>query len=229
MVEILETVTSLKMENVSGGFDCGLDNYGTMRDTLGHFNYQFSSGIYLVEGECATGGWALSTILSGKDKSFEGKIVLNDKEVTYDKLLQNSCYVGENVGLKKFGFVPMTVKEQIEYGINKGLSFSNDIEDIRQKFGLSSERFNRDFRHISGERWRASMAIGYALGKKVYCFPWVNSRFLFSHDSNLKLCLGSLILVGAIVIIPTTYADALDSIAEEYTVINLNIGKKGIE
>jgi len=218
----LEIITRLRMENVSGGFECGLDNYGNMRDTLGHFSYQFSSGIYLIEGECATGGWALSTILSGRDKSFEGKIMLNDVELTYDKLRQCSCYVGADTGLKKFGLVPMTVKEQINCGINMGLSFSDDTEDIRQRFGLSSERFNRDFKHISGERWRASMAIGYAFGKKVYCFPWVNSRFLFSHDSNLKLCLRTLISVGAIIIIPTTYAGALDDIVDECTIVSLN-------
>lgn len=220
----MERINQIRIENVSGGFDCKLDNYGCMRDTLGHFNYRFTSGIYLIEGECATGGWALTTILSGRDTMYEGKIFLNDEEVTYEELKKSSCYVGIDAGLKKhFGLKPMTVKEQIEYGIKKGLSFSADIDDIRKKFGISEERFVRDINHVSGERWRASIAIGYALGKKVYCFPWVNSHFLNSHADNFKLCFQSLKTVNAIVILPTTYADAIKEISSEYVVVNLTL------
>lgn len=218
----MEVINKIRMENVSGGFECKLKNYGGMRDTLGHFNYQFKSGVYLIEGECAMGGWALSTILTGKDKVFEGKIFFNEVEVTYKQLEQNSCYVGTDANLKKrFGLVPLTVKEQIEYGISKGLSFSANVEDIRKKFALSEERFNRSMKYVSGERWRASMAIGYALGKKIYCFPWVNSNFLHSHSDNFKLCFDSLKTANAIVIIPTTYADILKEIVQEYTVVKL--------
>lgn len=211
------------MENVSGGFDCNLENYGGMRDTLGHFNYQFKPGVYLIEGECATGGWALSMILTGKYKMFEGKIFLNDVDVTYKQLEQSSCYVGTDAKLKKgFGLGALTVKEQIEYGVSKGLSFSTNVEEIKEKFALSDERFNRGIRYISGERWRASMAIGYALGKKIYCFPWVNSKFLRSHSDNFRLCFTSLIAVNAIIIIPTTYANILNEIVQEYTIVRLN-------
>lgn len=220
MVGILEAIKQIEMENVSGGFDCGLENYGCMRDTLGHFTFKFEPGVYLIEGEGATGGWALSTILSGKDRTFEGKILFNNQEVTYREIVQNSCYVGEDSGLKKrFGLVPMTVQEQIRYGISKGLSFNNDIEQIRKMFGISEERFNRSMKYVSGERWRASMAIGYSFGKSIYCFPWINSKFIISREENLKICFDSLRAIDAIIIIPTTNSYVIERITKDYKVV----------
>lgn len=210
------------MEDVTGGFDCKLWNYGCMRDTIGHFDYEFESGVYLIQGECATGGWALSTILSGRDKNFEGKIFFNNTEISCREMQQHSCYVGDDSGLKKnFGLVSMTIQEQIKYGISKGLSFSDNIEQIKKMFGLSEERFNRCIKHVSGERWRASMAIGYSLGKKIYCFPWINSEFIISHEENLKLCFDTLKSIGAIIIVPTTNDNAIERITKEYKVIKL--------
>lgn len=221
-MEVLEVINRIRLVDVSGGFDCGLWSYGCMRDTIGHFEYEFEPGVYLIKGECATGGWALSTILSGRDRNFEGQIFFGNTEATYKKIRHYSCYVGDDSGMKKrFGLVPMTVQEQIEYGISKGLSFSDDMEQIKKMFGLSGEHFNRYIKYISGERWRASMAIGYSLGKKIYCFPWINSEFLISHEENLKLCFESLKSIGAIIIVPTTKDNVIGRITKEYKVIKL--------
>lgn len=215
-------MNKLKLEDVSGGFDCGLKNYGCMRDTIGHFYYEFKSGIYILEGECATGGWALSTVLVGKDNTFDGEVWINDKKVNCKQINKCSCYVGEDAGLRKrFGLVPMTVKEQIEYGVNRNLSFSNDIKKIKSLFGLSEERYNRPLKYVSGERWRISMAIGYALGKTIYCFPWMNKKYILKLEDCLKLCFNSLQEIGAIIIIPTTSHDVIKKIADKYTVIEL--------
>lgn len=221
MVAVLEKVITL--QNVTGGFDCGLENYGTMRDTIGHFNYQLRSGVYVIEGECGTGGWALSTVLAGKNKLTQGEIIINNQNVSNNLLKTYSCYVGEDAGLKKFlGLISMSVAEQIEYGITNGLSFENDVEDIKKNFGLSNERFNRKINQVSGERWRASMAIGYAMGKFIYCFPWMNSKFIIHLDDCLKKCMPYLLEINAIIIIPTTKHQAIDNIIEKYEIIKLN-------
>lgn len=57
------------------------------------------------------------------------------------------------------------------------LSFT--VEDIKRLFKLSDERFNRDLNSVSGEIYRISIAIGFALNKEVFCYPWINT-----HDSS---------------------------------------------
>lgn len=220
MVEILEKINEVKLIDVSGGFDCSLINYGCMRDTIGHYNYIFKSGIYILEGECATGGWALSTILTGKDKTFEGQIWFNQKKVDWRQIKQNSCYVGEDSGIKKcFKLIPMSVCEQIEYGIYNKLSYNNYIEQIKENFGLFDERFNRTIKYYGIERWRASMAIGYAMGKTIYRFPWMNSKLIMQLKDCLKLCIKSLLEIDAIIIIPTTKKQSCHNIFEEFAVL----------
>lgn len=221
-MEILEIINKVRLEDVSGGFDCELINYGCMRDTIGHFNYELTSGIYLIKGECATGGWALSTILSGKYNEPEGKILINDKRVDWKEISNYSCYVGEDSGLrKKIGFRPLNVRQQIEYGIKHNISFNNDINVIKKLFGLSNERFNRTMKYVSGERWRISMAIGYAMGKIIYCFPWMNKQYITKLEDCLIQCFNSLTDIGAIIIIPTTNEDAIKNITSNYNIIDL--------
>lgn len=48
-------MNKLKLEDVSKDFDCGLKNYGCMRDTIDHFYYEFKSGTYVIEGKYVTG------------------------------------------------------------------------------------------------------------------------------------------------------------------------------
>lgn len=223
MVEILEKIKSIILQNVTSGGDCGLLNYGCMRDGINHFDYEFNQGINLIVGECATGGWAISCMLSGKNEIYGGKIFFDDIEVDQQYIKQCSCYVGEDAGLKKcFGLKKMTVREQIEYGINHELSFNNDIKQIKKKFGLSNERFNRTIQYFSGERWKASMAIGYALGKRVYCFPWMNTKVIVHLEDCLKQCLKVLLEVGAIIIIPSSKEGAIKSITNEYQLTQLD-------
>lgn len=216
---ILEKIITLY--DVTGGFNCTLENYGSMRDTIGHFSYNFKPGIYIFEGECATGGWALSTILSGKDKLIQGQIRIDDKIVCNKELQKYGCYVGEDAGLKKwFGLVDMSVLEQIEYGIKNKLSYSNSVEEIKRIFKLSDERIKRKIKYFSGERWKASMAIGYALGKRIYCFPWMNSKLILQLENCLKTCCQPLLESDATIIIPTTSHQVLKSIFQHFTIIS---------
>jgi hypothetical protein len=214
---------TLDLTDVSGGFDCELYNYGKMRDTIGHFSYNFKSGVYVLKGECGMGGWALSTLICGKDKISDGKISFENKVLTQKDLQTKSCYVGSDTDLRKFsGLLPMTVKEQIVTGVKNNLGYNNDVQKIKELFQLSDGRFNRTMKYMSGERWKASMAIGYSLGKCIYCFPWLNSAYIKNLDICLSTCLPQLINVGAIVIIPTTYPDVLNDIIDNYTVVDLD-------
>ena len=50
------------------------------------------------------------------------------------------------------------------------------IHDYDERKG----RLNRPLEFQSGEVWRASMAIGVAFQKKLFCFPWLEPEFLVS-------------------------------------------------
>lgn len=211
----------LELINVSGGFECELFNYGKMRDTIGHFNYNFSPGIYVLRGEFGMGGWALTEILCGREKNFSGKILFEEKAIDWMKLQEISCYVGDVMRIKGHRlFEKRTIHTQIDYAVNKGLAYGKRLDEVKEMFELSESRFERPIQQCSGERWRISMAVGYAFEKRIYCFPWVNGKFLQSLMC-LELCLQHLLNTNAIVIIPTTFTKALDGIVESYSVVDI--------
>jgi len=204
-MRVLEKINQLTVKNLTARCICKLSGYGKIIDSISIFSYEFKPGnIYGVFDEFSCGGWALSWVLSGKQKVFEGEVRINENPVGYRELKNYSWYVGEDSGRRKlFGVNKMTVKEQIQFGIDSGKSFCNDINRIKVMFGLSNERFDRCLQYVSGERWKASMAIGYSLGKTIYCFPWLNSYFLSTFKQHFELCFKALAEIGAIIIIPT--------------------------
>jgi hypothetical protein len=58
-------------------------------------------------------------------------------------------------------------------------------------FSLSDERFKRDLRYVSGEIWRISIAVGFALGKDIFCYPWLNERDASIIDTQIVKVLKS--------------------------------------
>ena len=172
-------INELKLTDVSGGFECDLFNYGKMRESLGCFNYKFTPGVYGVRTEFGKGGWALTEILAGKYSDFSGTIQADGQILTATQLKRYTCYVGADLNWDiKLGFRKKTIHNQIKYAINNGLGFGKSIDELKKMFELSEGRFERSFEQTSGERWRISMAVGYAYEKSIYCFPWVNSHFL---------------------------------------------------
>lgn len=206
MVGILEKVDRIQLKSVSASCECKLLNYGAMIDGFSNFTYDFKKGnIYGVIDEFGLGGWALSYVLAGKCKLYQGEVIINNKAIDNNVLQNFACYVGEDGGRRKLlGIKSMTVREQILMGIHTNKSFCNSYQQIQSLFGLSNERVDRKIELISGERWKASMAIGYAWGKSIYCFPWLNYKYMRQLEAHIKLCMKPLIEVGAIIIIPTS-------------------------
>lgn len=77
-------------------------------------------------------------------------------------------------------------------------------------------------KYVSGERWKASMAIGYAMGKSIYCFPWLNTKRLMQLKEHIIICSKALVDIGAIIIIPTTKPETLLSISNQCKFIFLD-------
>lgn len=212
----------VKLTNLDSVNDPELFNYGKIRDYCKSFNYTFEGGkAYGIIGEIGEGGWALSYILAGRCKPLEGKIEINDIASDQKILQKYSCYVGEGISINKYKFLfkRATVRDLLHQGIRQRKCPNDCIDDIVNLFGLSKERLNRTIENYSGERWRASLAVGYANGRQIYCFPWLNSNWLNKYIIGMREFASILALLketGAIIIIPTMTDELLKGYVEDF-------------
>ncbi|MEK5236063.1 hypothetical protein NST99_10230 [Paenibacillus sp. FSL L8-0470] len=160
----MEQIASLEMQDISVKCKPTMWNFVSWTDQLQHFSCRFDSGkVYGIVGQPTKGGWALSYLLSGNCKKFQGDILINDRLVERNLLYTKGWYVGE--GLKGGLFKrQLTVREQLE----RGISVDYTVDELIDSFELSPSRLDREIRYISNERWNASAAIGLAHGKQVF-------------------------------------------------------------
>lgn len=220
MVAILEKII---LEKFSSGGECNLFHHGVVQDCLEGINLDLYEGnLYGIIGEFGMGGAALSCGMTGNTNIYNGKIFINEEEKPMDYLVQRSWYVGTDlyknkahgIFFNKYKIKKNTIKEQIEFGINnvrKDLEFAS----IQRDFKLSNERINRNIEFVSGERWKASSAIGYANGKKVFCYPWFNSKDIKQFQEQLADTINTLLNLECIVMIPTTKEENIQTITNK--------------
>ena len=80
------------------------------------------------------------------------------------------------------------------------------VDDVKRLFGLSDERFERNLDNVGIEINRISVAINFALGKDIFCYPWLNE-----HDVESISChiINVLKANEKIVLIPTSQEKAV--------------------
>lgn len=185
-----------------------------------HFKFQ-GGRIYSIIGEIGSGGWAISYLLSGKIPIEKEGLFINGGKITVGEYLDIGWYVGEGSPNKQGFYNDRSVRKQIRRGLRQSkLGVLED--DIISKFDLSRERLDCKFSYLSWERWKASAAIGYAYGKKLYCFPFLNTAILNNIITNSHLAnyLNELKNDGACIIIPTSCKETLELIADDQILLN---------
>lgn len=226
MVAILEKIV---LENFSVGGECNLFHHGVALDCFDKNNIELIKGnLYGVVGEFGNGGAALSCGIAGLTNFYEGRIMIDDEEVSIDTLIKCSWYVGidlnyhnaPNIFRRKNNITKKTIKEQIEVGIRKNNS-DYCVKDIQEMFKLSNERINRNIEYVSGERWKASVAIGFANGRNVFCYPWFNTKDIERFQEQLHNTIAFLLNYGCIVILPTTKKENVKKISDKGHIILL--------
>ena len=119
------------------------------------------------------------------------------------------------------------VKKSIEKALLKN-QCTEDFSAIARKFILTEPRYDRKLFQLSGERWRASAALGYANRKRIYYAPYRGSEFYYNmcHSGLLKV-LKELVDYGAIVLLPAGSDEFLKYIVDEciYTNPKYDIGE----
>lgn len=211
----------IELQNVWGGANCQSALYSSKEGFL-PISYTFSSGnIYGVVSDFGLGSWALASCVGGRGDCLEGEIFLNRQKINPEALQKYSCFIGEKI------FDPINTKDHLlsaKECIEKALFISKipyTVQEIKDLFELSDERFERDLNNVSGEIYRISAAIGFAMNKEIFCYPWFNTRDIAVHISiNIIKKLKTL---NKIILFPTCRASVKYPIRKEFDhVINLH-------
>lgn len=189
-------------------------------DTWRYRDVEFEGGnIYGIVGEYGQGCMYLSYLLGGKVDFDNLQIYMDGNKIERRDLECISWNLEPTE--EKYG------KEIVCKSVKKALMENNSaetFEDIQRKFALTPERANRRLSHLSGERWRASAALGYARGKKIFYAPYKTSSFYYAMSSSGMLkALRELTDSGGVVLLPVGsdgfmkhIADHIIYVDEEY-------------
>ncbi|MBQ7936125.1 MAG: hypothetical protein IJ333_07235 [Clostridia bacterium] len=170
-------------------------------------NYTFKKGnVYGLISDFGCGSWALSTCLGGRCSSeYSGKVLLNNNVIHASQLSKYAGFISEKTfQIMNSSRNPLTPKECIEKALKQsGQPYS--VEEIKKTFCLSGGRFERSINNLSGEIWLVSMAVNFAFGKEIFCYPWLNmldiERFKIAYDCKIIEFLKK---SGKIIIVPSS-------------------------
>ena len=180
-------------------------------------SFEFEKGkMYGILGESGEGGGGLSWLLSGREVLENEKVIVFGKEYKRGQTVEEGWCLSE--GIPRMN---KPAGKQIAEALKRSRSRLT-VQDIIDKFHLSEDRLHHYIHHYSWEVWRVSAAIGYALGKKIFCFPplpafmvadVVTSAGFFIYVEKLRR-------EGCILVLPCSSRVILEAVADE--VIELN-------
>lgn len=182
-----------------------------------------SGKIYGLVGEYGRGSMYISYLIGGKVDFGDLKLFCDGQELSRNMLEQISW----NLEPLNEKYRNAVVKKSIEKALIKNRCIE-DFDTIAEKFILTEPRYDRKLFQLSGERWRASAALGYANRKRIYYAPYRVSKFYYDMcQSGLLKVLRELTSDGAIVLLPAGSDDFLKHIVDEciYTNDEYDIGK----
>lgn len=175
-----------------------------------------SGKIYGLIGEYGQGPMYLSYLIGGKVEFGDLRLFCNDQELSKNMLEQTSW----NLEPSNEKYRNAVVKKSIEKALIKNRSIE-DFDAIAKKFILTEPRYDRKLFQLSGERWRASAALGYSNRKKIYYSPYKCSNFYYQMcQSGLLKVLKELAASEAIVLLPAGSDEFLKHIVDECVYTN---------
>lgn len=172
--------------------------------------------IYGIVCEHGGGGEAVSLLLSGIMPLKQEKIYIDNKEADAEEMKRIGWYVGK--ALYSSGIVKreLSVRKALEFAVRKYHRYE-EISEVMEEFHLTADRLDYGLsRNCEWEKWRASLAIGYANNKIVYCFPWMNSMIFYDrmYNSSVFRFFRKLTQEGAVIILPTSRKENVSGFAD---------------
>lgn len=167
---------------------------------------------YGLVSDFGCGSWGVTTCVGGRcSDNPDGKIYFDGQPIPAKDLTTLSCFVSENIfeGINSKDNL-LSAKECIEKALQMSkLDFT--VEKIKNMFSLSDSRFERKLNSVSGEMWRISIAVGFAMGKETFCYPWLNQRDINNVDTSI---IKELKRYGKIILIPSSQKKELKKICD---------------
>lgn len=184
----------------------------SLNDTWYYSDLSFESGkIYGLVSEYGQGCQFLSYLLGGRVTFDNVKIIFNGDLISQNDLREISW----NLEAHSESYGNKIVRKSIEKAL-KNTSSNMKFQDVAERFVLTPERWDRKFNHLSGERWRAAAAFGYAQNKRIFFSPYETSNFYYNMcGSSLLKCLRELTDNGALVVLPCGSDTFIKHIADE--------------
>lgn len=205
------TIDTSACTSIITGYDVKLD------DVWYYSDQTFESGkIYGIVSEYGQGCAYLSYLLGGKIDFENVKIYFNNSLIQRNDLIDISWNLEPSC--EPYG------KKQVRKSIERALRENFDdvsFQTVADRFLLTPERYDRKYIQLSGERWRASSAYGYAQKRKVYFAPYKPSIFYYQMcQSSLLKALRELTKANALVILPTGSDEFVKHIADDVIYVN---------
>lgn len=193
------------------------------RDYICNNAFCFEKGnIYGIICEHGAGGESISLLLSGEE-------ILDKEEIYIDGVLDKKndiknygWYVGKALFSNGIFKKELSIEQLLNKAIKRYHRYEN-IDSIVEEFHLTKGRLGYGLsRNCEWEKWRASMALGYACNKLVYCFPWMDTLLFYDCmiNSSVFRFFNKLKEEGAIIILPTSRVENVYKIADEIVKIN---------
>lgn len=216
ILDKIKLVTKHRVDKIINSFD------EIHNDFIFEKTFIFEKGkLYGIVGEHGEGGELISALMSGRIPIMEEEIYYDDVKVDLSSLQDIGWYVGKSEYSKGVIKREISVRKALNYAITSFQRYKN-IDEIIKDFHLAPSRLNYELSKYSGERWRASLAIGYACRKKVYCFSWMNT----AEFNNILLGSGVFRFFkkmkeeGMIVILSTSRKENVAGFVDEIIEIN---------
>ena len=184
----------------------------TIYDSWRYADLTFESGkIYGIISEYMQGCMYLSYLLGGRVDFGNLQIYFNKKKIEKEDL----SLISWNLEPSHEKYRNKEVKKSIEKMLQKS-KCEDSFEKIAEKFILTEPRYSRKLFQLSGERWRASAALGYAAGKQIFYAPYERSQFYYCmSQTGLIKVLRNLTDSGAMVLLPACSDVVLKHIVDE--------------
>lgn len=173
--------------------------------------------IYGIVCEHGGGGESISLLLSNEISLKQEKIYIDNVEVAPTDVEKLGWYVGKKIYSHGLIKKEQSIRQALEDAIKKYHCYEN-IADIVEEFHLTPDKMDYGLsRNCEWEMWRASMAIGYASNKKIYCFPWMDTLCFYDcmYNSSVFRFFKKLKREGSIIILPTSREKNVLGIVDE--------------
>ena len=185
--------------------------------------FVFEKGkIYGIICEHGAGGESIARLLSNTTPLKGEKVFVDDVEIGASTIEKLGWYLGKVLYSRGLIKRELSFRQALEMAI-KEQHYYEKVDDIVKEFHLTPSRLDYSLsQNCEWERWRMSMAIGYANNKKIYCFPWMNTMEFYDclYNSSVFRFFKKLTREGAIIILPTSRKENVNKLVDHIVQIH---------